>query len=417
MNENILTFSSTSVGYNHIKVNKVCEDASDWYSDEKMKICVVADGHGSDNYPRTDRGSRFAVDAAIKCIVDFVNVAETDDVLNDERNNFELMLQLAASILKDWYQSVENDCEKNPFTEVELEKVSDKYKKRFLSTDVRERRIEKAYGCTLIAYVVTEGYSFGLQIGDGKCVHVDKNGKFSEPIPWDEDCQMNVTTSICDDNAIEEFRFAISSQAPLAVFCGSDGIDDSYATPEELYALYRSIIKIFIEHGKDVGKKEIEEYLPLLSKKGSGDDVSIGIVLNEDYAKRIARVFDIQSEMFKLSGELKEKKQQQNALESKSKALRKKTHNDFENWLGTFDLRLGVDTEDMPSRINQMVKQLGSYGSEYQKLCADIQEIETKISQLDDSLTDFLYDIDVLSFVETNSVPCEVNTETSHEEA
>ena len=347
------------------------------------------------------------------------------------------------------------DYEKNPFTEGELEKVSDKYKKRFLSTDIRERRIEKAYGCTLIAYVVTEDYSFGLQIGDGKCIHVDKNGNFSEPIPWDEDCQMNVTTSICDDNAIEEFRFAISSQAPLAVFCGSDGIDDSYATPEELYALYRSIIKIFIEHGKDVGKKEIEEYLPILSKKGSGDDVSIGMILDENYAKRIAQVFDIQREVFKLSGELKEKQQQQNALESKSKALRKKTHNDFESWLGTFDLRLGGDTEEMPSRINQMVKQLGSYGSEYQKLCFEIQEIETKISQLNDSLTDFLYDIDVLSFVETedemavtedieafrtnengkhedgiteynesaenekgetNSVPCEVNTETSHEE-
>ena len=68
MSEEILAFSATVVGYNHIKKEKVCEDASGNYSDEKMKICVVADGHGSDNYPRTYRGSKFAVDAVINCI-------------------------------------------------------------------------------------------------------------------------------------------------------------------------------------------------------------------------------------------------------------------------------------------------------------------------------------------------------------
>ena len=49
MNDNIFAFSATETGYNHIRINKVCEDASDFYDDEKMHICVVADGHGSDN--------------------------------------------------------------------------------------------------------------------------------------------------------------------------------------------------------------------------------------------------------------------------------------------------------------------------------------------------------------------------------
>lgn len=294
MNENILAFSATAVGHNHTKVNKVCEDASDWYTDNKMRICVVADGHGSDNYPRTDRGSKFAVDATKKCIVEFVNAAESVDVLNDEKNNYGLMLQLAASILKEWHNSVENDCEENPFKEAELEKVSDRYKKKFLSMDIKERRVEKAYGCTLIAYVVTDKYSFGLQIGDGKCVHVDKKGYFSEPIPWDDNCQMNVTTSICDENAIEEFRFTISDQMPLAVFCGTDGIDDSYANSEELYDLYRSILKIFLEHGNEVVKKEIEEYLPVLTKRGSGDDVSIGLIVDSSSVRNIESIFDMQ---------------------------------------------------------------------------------------------------------------------------
>ena len=81
-----------------------------------------------------------------------------------------------------------------------------------------------------------------MQIGDGKCVVIDQNGSISEPIPWDENCQMNVTTSICDSDASDEFRFFVTEEKPSAVFCGSDGIDDSYAKVEEMYALYRSIL-------------------------------------------------------------------------------------------------------------------------------------------------------------------------------
>ncbi len=405
MNEDIFVFSSTATGYNHIKIDKVCEDASDWYSDEKMKICVVADGHGSDNYPRTDRGSSFAVDVAIKSIVEFVSVAEPDEVLNDEKNDYRLMLQLAASILKEWYQSVENDYEKNPFTEAELEKVSDKYKNRYLSADMGQRRIEKAYGCTLIAFVVTNNYSFGLQIGDGKCVHIDKKGNFSEPVPWDEDCQMNVTTSICDDNAIEEFRFYISEQAPLAVFCGSDGIDDSYASSEELYALYRSIIKIFIEHGKDIGMKEIQEYLPVLSKKGSGDDVSIGLIVDSQSAKIMAPLFDMQGELFELTLKLKEQKHQSDIITEKDIALCKK-------------IRAWMDTGKKSPEGMDNVYKVNELRVEKEKLTLDIEETEKKMKSLETRMSSFLFDVEVLSFDE--SVPAiekeEVSTVVKMEE-
>lgn len=315
MSEEILAFSATVVGYNHIKKEKVCEDASGNYSDEKMKICVVADGHGSDNYPRTYRGSKFAVDAVINCIKVFVNTPASVDVIKDEDNNYEMMIGLTTSILNEWHYKVEKDYEKKPFTEAELEMVSDKYKQIYLNGE----GVEKAYGCTLIAYVVTDKYSLGLQIGDGKCVCVDKKGDFSEPIPWDDDCQMNVTTSICDENAIEEFRFTISNQMPLAVFCGTDGIDDSYISSEELYALYRSILKIIIKHGDEVGKKEIETYLPELTKRGSGDDVSIGLIIDRERTKNIESIFDKQAELFELVSGLKEQNHQMSIIEAEKK--------------------------------------------------------------------------------------------------
>lgn len=373
MNDNIFAFSATETGYNHIRINKVCEDASDFYDDEKMHICVVADGHGSDNYPRTEFGSKFAVDAAIKNVIEFVNTAEKSQVINDAENHFERMNQLAKSILRSWYESVEEDYNKKPFTEKELEKVSDKYKNRYLSENIEERKVEKAYGCTLIIYVITDDYSFGMQIGDGKCVLIDENGQFLEPIPWDDDCQLNVTTSICDDDAIDEFRFYISDKMPTAVFIGSDGIDDSYANEEELYALYRSILKIFIEHGDEVGKSEIREYLPVLTKRGSGDDVSMGLIINQKRAKSISSVFEMQIEVFKLTEELQDKKCKKDIVTEKALRLSSR----IKKW---------KDIVEMPSEEQrEEVVQVNDLIEEERNLSIQIQEIEKKLVNLSEN--------------------------------
>lgn len=340
MTEKLFSFSATETGYNHIKTepSKACEDASGFYDDLRMRICVVADGHGSDNYPRTDRGSQFAVDAALKQIRTFVSSIYNPDPENAELskkeskelidkllytdiNETHLLKNLSQSILKKWYEYVECDVEENPFQESEMTNVAEKYKRKYLSENVNERRVEKAYGCTLIAYVVTEDFSFGIQIGDGKCVVIDQNGTISEPIPWDENCQLNVTTSICDSDASDEFRFFVTNGKPAAVFCGSDGIDDSYANVEEIYELYRSILKVFVEHGIEVGKSEIKEYLPILTKKGSGDDVSIALVMDIQRVAELAPVFTVQTELFNLENQLKEHRHAAVVNEEKEKAL------------------------------------------------------------------------------------------------
>lgn len=267
-------FAFSEQGYNHIKSDKVCQDSSGHYSDDSMAVIVVADGHGSDNYPRTDRGSSFAVEATINAIREFVNTVQKNaiDISLDSNSYLE---QLAKNILANWYAAVDIDLKKYPFSEEELSKVSEKYKKRYLSGEHKE----KAYGTTLIAVCQTKNYWFGLQIGDGKCVCISADGAMYEPIPWDEDCQANVTTSICDSEAIDEFRYCYMQDCPIATLIGTDGIDDSYTNNEELYVLYRSILAIFAEHGSIIGENEIQAFLPGLSRKGSGDDVSIaGIV-------------------------------------------------------------------------------------------------------------------------------------------
>ena len=284
-------FAFSEQGYNHIKADKVCQDSSGHYSDDLMAVVVVADGHGSDNYPRTDRGSSFAVEATITAIREFVKTVE-DSVIDISEDSDSYLEQLAKNILANWYAAVDADLEKYPFSEEELSKVSDKYKKRYMSG----QRQEKAYGTTLIAVCQTRNYWFGLQIGDGKCVCISQDGSMYEPIPWDEDCQANITTSICDSEAIEEFRYCFMKECPVATLMGTDGIDDSYADAEEMYVLYRSILAIFAEHGRETGESEIQAFLPGLSRKGSGDDVSIAGIVSASLSTAFIEVLKAQCE-------------------------------------------------------------------------------------------------------------------------
>ena len=284
-------FAFSEQGYNHIKADKVCQDSSGHYSDDLMAGGVVADGHGSDNYPRTDRGSSFAVEATITAIREFVKTVE-DSVIDISEDSDSYLEQLAKNILANWYAAVDADLEKYPFSEEELSKVSDKYKKRYMSG----QRQEKAYGTTLIAVCQTRNYWFGMQIGDGKCVCISQDGSMYEPIPWDEDCQANITTSICDSEAIEEFRYCFMKECPVATLMGTDGIDDSYADAEEMYVLYRSILAIFAEHGRETGESEIQAFLPGLSRKGSGDDVSIAGIVSASLSTAFIEVLKAQCE-------------------------------------------------------------------------------------------------------------------------
>lgn len=287
----IYDFAFSEQGYNHIKSDKVCQDSSGHYSDNSMTVVVVADGHGSDNYPRTDRGSSFAVEATITAIKEFVKTVE-DSAIDISQDSDSYLEQLAKNILANWYAAVDADLEKYPFSEEELSKVSDKYKKKYMSG----QRLEKAYGTTLIAACQTNNYWFGIQIGDGKCVCISQDGSMYEPIPWDEDCQANITTSICDSEAIEEFRYCFMKECPVATLMGTDGIDDSYANSEEMYVLYRSILAIFAEHGCETGENEIKAFLPGLSRKGSGDDVTIAGIVSAALSTTFIEVLKAQCE-------------------------------------------------------------------------------------------------------------------------
>jgi serine/threonine protein phosphatase PrpC len=275
------SFAETVTGHNHVKVRKECQDYSSTYEDDLMTVAVIADGHGSDDYPRTAIGSKCAVLVVIEAIKEFVLTVHAEGLKldrDDESSLNSYMRELESNILKRWHEKIEAHIQANPFNDYELQTVSQKYKERYRTG----KHNSKAYGTTVIAVCYTDNFWFGLQIGDGKCIRITKDGCSDEPIPWDDNCHDNITTSLCDDDAINEFRFYFDSNLPAAIFVGTDGIDDSYSSVEELQTVYLSMLSNILIIDKEQFQKELLIYLIQITQKGSGDDVSVAIIINKD---------------------------------------------------------------------------------------------------------------------------------------
>lgn len=286
---NAKSFSLSVQGASHIKKNKECQDHSGYYSDENYVVAIVCDGHGGDDYMRSAKGSYYACEAAETEIRSFLEEIDSKRFFSDPER---YMRDLEASIINKWNCTIDEDYESHPFTEEELSGVSERARRKYL----QDKRIESAYGTTLVAVAMNKEFWFGIHIGDGKCVAVSRNGEFSEPIPWDPKCFLNATTSICDSDAIEHFRHFYSKELPAAVFIGSDGIDDCFKNDEQFHNFYRTVLYSLGTSDFDSSVAELEEYLPRLSEKGSRDDMSIAAILDMDVIPELDVVKDFDRE-------------------------------------------------------------------------------------------------------------------------
>jgi len=281
-------------GASHIKHNKICQDFGGHYRCDDFAVAVVCDGHGGDAYIRSDRGSKFAVRVTIDSIKEFMSNKQeflenlSDFESKDAQNKYSLKAidQLIKSIILRWNNLVSEDLQQNPFAEDELEDLSDKYKERYSSDD--ENSKFSAYGSTLMAVVYAPEFWFGFRIGDGKCVAISTDGEICDPIPWDEQCFLNRTTSLCDDKAFENFRKHFDTgNFPVAIYVATDGVDDSFGTDERLFDFYKRLTETFAQAGFEEGKQELKDYLPKLTAQGSGDDISISGIIDMEGIKTL----------------------------------------------------------------------------------------------------------------------------------
>lgn len=301
-------FHKSVRGASHIASEKPCQDYSISYDECGITIAVVCDGHGGNTYFRSDIGAKFAAEITLDMLRGFAQSIPPEMFFNKEfsitakpkRNPFidsdgksvrfedlnetqqryalqakayikseELckeqqvcIEELLNNIYTEWCHQIHADEKAHPFNKREKEVL-------------HGLGVEKAYGCTLMAFLKTKDYWLSFHIGDGTILSCDKQLSWEKIVPEDCTCFLNYTTSLCDNNPLPEFRYAFNGTGsfPIAVMLCSDGVDGSLRTIENLQDFYEQIIGLFLD-GDNI-KEELTSYLPTLSENGNKDDISI----------------------------------------------------------------------------------------------------------------------------------------------
>lgn len=217
---NRVCFAKSLTGYAHFHKLKECQDNSASFYDPETNTCLlaVADGHGSSIHFRSDRGSELAVEIAINTLKDFTG--RIDPTLLFEKQE-ETVQGLCKTIADEWAEKVLEDVALNPFTDEEYQRAYC-LEGRYIIEE--GEKLLRPYGTTLIAAAVTAAYTLIIQIGDGFAVAVDKNGNYSLPVPKDERCFENFSTSLCALEAHKDFRYFVSAEDLAAVMLCTDGV-------------------------------------------------------------------------------------------------------------------------------------------------------------------------------------------------
>lgn len=266
------------IGNSHVQNGLSCEDYSAVYSDDQVSIIVISDGHGDKNCFRSDKGAKYACETAISLCRQFQSFTNhIDDILKCDFES--LIVSLESDIADKWKEKVLADANDHPFNDEELSVASEQAQEVYRSG----QRLEKAYGCTLILSMTTANYWLSIQIGDGKSIAAYRDGVFIEPVPVDENCLGNRSTSLCNSNAKESFRHYYSKVKPIAAFVSSDGVEESF-DQAGLYNLFYSVAYWLKEENFDTAKAKLKGLLPQISEGGSGDDVSVAIMVSKEDA-------------------------------------------------------------------------------------------------------------------------------------
>lgn len=357
---------ASTQGANHIKHGLHCEDFGKVFESDSCKIFAVADGHGDSNCPRSQYGSKTACEIAVsemeKFCSDIHENAWESRLLSDDKERESIIRQLVSSIVAKWMIAVNNDFEASPLTDEERAGCE-----RYIARYDKGERLEHIYGTTLIAGLMTEKYLLLIQQGDGRCVVFNADGSASQPIPWDEKCFANVTTSLCDEDAIQRCRYCVinlDDNPIIACIGGSDGVEDSFFSMELMHSYYRDLLVLAGEDGVDGLNAYLKETLPEFSEQGSGDDVTIcGFVDSE-------RISDF-AVAFKRDNEIVRKESAISEINSRLKSM---------NGMGKMEaLRAGYEkaleeASEAEKAYNEAVERLNLYASDLQQFRQDETE-------------------------------------------
>ena len=281
--------ASSVEGASHKRTGTPNQDRILFFIDDQGALPVilaVADGHGGKTYFRSGKGAELAVEASLEICKGLENISW------DLIKNKKIIDVICRDIVQKWLEKVHSDIEKNPFTDDEKSLIPIKKEpgsKR--PGGLHDYDMIAAYGSTLITAFLHETYTLYLQLGDGDILIVEKDGVPDKPLPEDKRLFGNETTSLCLPEAWSDFRFRLipfdpTNTRPALIILSTDGYANSFSSDLEFEKVGIDLLETICDHqegiqkGIDAIEDNLELWLTIASEKGSGDDITVGIICN-----------------------------------------------------------------------------------------------------------------------------------------
>jgi hypothetical protein len=261
-------------GASHYTSGLPNQDAMTWRTGERP-ILAVADGHGSIRHFRSQKGSRLAVEAMASTLESFP--ATLTDPADPAAVEHVAHAHFRVHLVETWRQMVAEHLAKKPVTEAEwqqLEAAAGPAARFF-----QQHSPETAYGSTALGVLVTEAFLLFVQLGDGDILCVDAQGVTSRPFERDRRFALNQTTSLCLEAAAEETRVCIwPTPSPALILIATDGYANSYRTEAAFESIGSEYLQFLRAQGIDPLRAELPAVLEDLTRRGSGDDITVGVL-------------------------------------------------------------------------------------------------------------------------------------------
>ncbi|MCP3975671.1 MAG: protein phosphatase 2C domain-containing protein [bacterium] len=274
---------ATVRGALHVRHGVPNQDAVSWSpatGAANSALLAVADGHGSNRCFRSKTGAALAVTAAINSMAGFL--AGTDDIVNLEASASEL---LARPLVESWLEAVACDLADKPFSERELNRLE--------KEEGSKARLEvlsgpaMAYGTTLLLAGADDRGIVLLQVGDGDILTVSAAGRVERPLPPDPRSVGNATASLARAAAWQDARtraLPARSAQPELVLAATDGYANSFADDAGFLQVGSDLLAMIRSEGLGRVSGELERWLQEVSELGSGDDVTVALLVAEERA-------------------------------------------------------------------------------------------------------------------------------------
>lgn len=268
--------SASVPGAIHERGDAPNQDALSWWSAEgerSLAVLCVADGHGGSEYTRSDIGARRAVEQAQMLLANELLPRIPDDSALMDLVGFKRHLDqwLPKELVKRWLASIYEHATDHPLPENKTSAQPD-------------APVERRYGATLLAALLTPRLHLYIQLGDGDILTISAKGEITCP-PFEVDSHLfaNHTTSLCSKEAWRFVRIhfqPIVDRPPVFVMLATDGYANSFAEDADFEQVARDLYTEIQQDGPTAVAGRLPDWLKATSKGGSGDDISAVIAVN-----------------------------------------------------------------------------------------------------------------------------------------